>query len=296
MNSDNRPACLSGPAATIRRLLSPIFDYISLLGPPAYIPRGISVSVEASGARQYGAVFFNRYFAVLGNAVVTVSLFSTSLTESVCRPFHLFRELLLLLTQMSVLVLLTIRIYALYNCSKRILAFMFFTTLILGGLATFSIFFGQSSQSELTATGCHTQLSFITSVRTFTINTSTSERSPSQVKLTLFSTEVAAAWEAVFLYDSILFLMTLNKAYKARHELSELGRCGLVSMFAIILRDGSIYFGIVAFANLVNISTFYSLFYEGRCAHSPAAFLSQWYRVSCSIYTESRTRDYIPRT
>jgi len=51
--------------------------------------------------------------------------------------------------------------------------------------------------------------------------------------------------------------MTLNKAYKARHELSELGRCGLVSMFAIILRDGSIYFGIVAFANLVNISTFY---------------------------------------
>jgi len=107
--------------------------------------------------------FFNRYFAVLGNAVVTVSLFSTSLTESVCRPLHLFRELLLLLTQMSVLVLLTIRIYALYNCSKRILAFMFFTTLVLGGLATFSIFFGQSSQSELTATGCHTQLSFITS-------------------------------------------------------------------------------------------------------------------------------------
>ncbi|KAJ3745701.1 hypothetical protein DFH05DRAFT_1523972 [Lentinula detonsa] len=68
-------------------------------------------------------------------------------------------------------------------------------------------------------------------------------------------TEVAAAWEALFLYDSMLFLMTLHKAYKTRHELrQERLRIPLV---VIILRDGSIYFGVMALANLVNISTFY---------------------------------------
>jgi len=172
---------------------------------------------------------FNRYFAVLGNVVVTVSLFSSGLTESSCKPFHLFRELLLVLTQVIVCILLTIRIYALYSCSKRMLTYMLVTGLTLGGLAVFAVFFGQSSQSVLTPTGCHTQLPLIVSV------------------------QVAAAWEALFLYDSMLFVMTLHKAYKARYELRLEG----LSMVAIILRDGSIYFGVMAFANLINISTFY---------------------------------------
>ncbi|KAJ3970990.1 hypothetical protein EV361DRAFT_913470 [Lentinula raphanica] len=175
--------------------------------------------------------FFNRYFATLGNIVVTVSLFSSGLTESSCRPFHLFRELLLVLTQVIVCILLTVRIYALYHCSKRMLSYMLVTGFTLGGLAIFAIFFGQSSQSVLTSTGCHTQLTLITSI------------------------QVAAAWEALFLYDSILFIMTLHKAYKTRHDLrQERLRIPLV---VIILRDGSIYFGVMALANLINISTFY---------------------------------------
>ncbi|KAJ3801772.1 hypothetical protein GGU11DRAFT_875083 [Lentinula aff. detonsa] len=92
-------------------------------------------------------------------------------------------------------------------------------------------------------------------------------------------TEVAAAWEALFLYDSMLFLMTLHKAYKTRHELrQERLRIPLVviilrdgmeysesiliviakaSNLLLFLRVGSIYFGVMALANLVNISTFY---------------------------------------
>ncbi|KAJ3709678.1 hypothetical protein C8R42DRAFT_413207 [Lentinula raphanica] len=111
------------------------------------------------------------------------------------------------------------------------LSYMLVTGFTLGGLAIFAIFFGQSSQSVLTSTGCHTQLTLITSI------------------------QVAAAWEALFLYDSILFIMTLHKAYKTRHDLrQERLRIPLV---VIILRDGSIYFGVMALANLINISTFY---------------------------------------
>ncbi|KIK56437.1 hypothetical protein GYMLUDRAFT_247932 [Collybiopsis luxurians FD-317 M1] len=47
--------------------------------------------------------------------------------------------------------------------------------------------------------------------------------------------------------------MTLRRAYKTRNELRQL-RIPLVD---IILRDGSLYFGIMAFANAINISTFY---------------------------------------
>ncbi|KAJ3814548.1 hypothetical protein EV368DRAFT_40391, partial [Lentinula lateritia] len=173
--------------------------------------------------------FFNRYFAALGNIVVTVSLFSSGLTESVgilsssysdCRPFHLFRELLLVLTQVIVCILLTIRIYALYHCSRRMLIYMLVTGSTLGGLSIFAIFFGQSSQSVLTPTGCHTQLTLITYV----------------LRILRF----AAAWEALFLYDSMLFVMTLHKAYKTRYELrQERLRIPLV---VIILRDGRLYF------------------------------------------------------
>ncbi|KAJ4479609.1 hypothetical protein C8J55DRAFT_429355 [Lentinula edodes] len=185
--------------------------------------------------------FFNRYFAALGNIVVTVSLFSSGLTESVttstdnasisCRPFHLFREILLVLTQVIVCILLTIRIYALYHCSRRMLIYMLVTGFTLGGLSIFAIFFGQSSQSVLTPTGCHTQLTLITCVEP--------------------CASLAAAWEALFLYDSMLFVMTLHKAYKTRYELrQERLRIPLV---VIILRDGSV----MALANLINISTFY---------------------------------------
>ncbi|KAJ3992087.1 hypothetical protein F5050DRAFT_1811852 [Lentinula boryana] len=132
---------------------------------------------------------------------------------------------------------------------------MLVTGFTLSGLAIFAIFFGQSSQSVLTLTGCHTRLTLTTSI------------------------QVAAAWEALFLYDSMLFLMTLHKAYKTRHELrQERLRIPLVviilrdgmeysesiliviakaSNLLLFLRVGSIYFGVMALANLVNISTFY---------------------------------------
>ncbi|KIK60463.1 hypothetical protein GYMLUDRAFT_43779 [Collybiopsis luxurians FD-317 M1] len=103
------------------------------------------------------------------------------------------------------------------------------TACILGALSIFSIFFGESSQSETTAIGCHTDVSLISSIK------------------------VAAAWEALFLYDSMLFVMTLRVAYQTRNELQEFR----IPLLVVILRDGSLYFGVMAFANAINISTFY---------------------------------------
>ncbi|KIK61907.1 hypothetical protein GYMLUDRAFT_42328 [Collybiopsis luxurians FD-317 M1] len=177
--------------------------------------------------------FLSRYLAVLGNIVVTVSLFSTSLSESSCQPLHSFHQFLLVVLQIIVGLLLTIRIYVLYHCSKRVLTVLLTIACILVGLSIFATFFGHSNHSgETSGTGCRAELSFISSV------------------------QIAAAWEALFLYDSILFGMMLYRAYRTRHELRILRQLR-VSLFVIVVRDGSLYFGIMALANALNISTFY---------------------------------------
>ncbi|KIK56382.1 hypothetical protein GYMLUDRAFT_47148 [Collybiopsis luxurians FD-317 M1] len=177
--------------------------------------------------------FLNRYFAALGNIALAISLFSGDFTESSCGSFHTFHELLLVATQVIICMLLAIRIYALYNCSKRILALILSTGGILSTLSLFAIFFDRSEGFLVgnggLGLGCETELSFIPSI------------------------QEAAAWEALFLYDSMLFVMTLHKAYKTHRELRPLR----IPLMDIILRDGSLYFGVMAFANAVNISTFY---------------------------------------
>ncbi|KAF5388655.1 hypothetical protein D9757_004737 [Collybiopsis confluens] len=253
-------------AAGQEKLLSSILDSFLVLGPSSdhlYF----SFHVLTYPVRATTVFFFlNRYFAILGNIVVTVSLFATNLTESVDLLFHSRSSLILIFSNIElwalpyipraiasrdashslrydpsyepipkcpnperIPALLTIRIYALYHCSKRVLVGMVSTGLVLIALSIFSIFFGQSSQSEVTLVGCHTQLSFITSV------------------------QVAAAWEALFVYDSMLFVMILYRGYKTRHEL----RQQKIPLLLIILRDGSLYFGVMALANAINISTFY---------------------------------------
>ncbi|KAE9391893.1 hypothetical protein BT96DRAFT_291426 [Gymnopus androsaceus JB14] len=69
--------------------------------------------------------------------------------------------------------------------------------------------------------------------------------------------KTAIGWEGLFLFDLLLFSMTVRKAYQMRRE-SEVntGKMG-GSLFSVVVRDGSIYFFIMALANLVNIITFY---------------------------------------
>ncbi|KIK54638.1 hypothetical protein GYMLUDRAFT_48552 [Collybiopsis luxurians FD-317 M1] len=50
--------------------------------------------------------------------------------------------------------------------------------------------------------------------------------------------------------------MILYRAYKTRHELRILRKFE-ISLLVIVLRDGTFYFGIMTFANAINISTFY---------------------------------------
>jgi hypothetical protein len=67
---------------------------------------------------------------------------------------------------------------------------------------------------------------------------------------------IAVAWEALFVYDSLVLVLTLLKTYNARHRhnFTSTGRTNIVSL---VLRDGAIYYAVMATANLANLLTFY---------------------------------------
>jgi len=66
---------------------------------------------------------------------------------------------------------------------------------------------------------------------------------------------LAGAWEALFVYDLLIFSLTLRKTWKARKDHSITGIN--VPLISLILRDGAIYFAVMALCNLSNILTFY---------------------------------------
>ncbi|THU97756.1 hypothetical protein K435DRAFT_965285 [Dendrothele bispora CBS 962.96] len=191
--------------------------------------------------------FLNRYFSSLGNIVVTYGLFSSNLSPSRCNHLHLFREILLVITQLIVCVLLTLRTWALYACSRRVLIFIMCCVLTVAAMACLVIFYGHRSQPTVTSIGCHAQ-SKINSATSTSLRVHTA-MSPEHWLPPL---GVAAAWETLFLYDTVVFVMTLLKAYQVRGLL--LGR---MSLLYLVLRDDAIYFAVMALANLVNILTFY---------------------------------------
>jgi len=175
--------------------------------------------------------FFNRYFAFFGNITVTALEF-TSLPLQSCKQYNLFRQLMLVLNQVLVCILLTLRIYALYSCSVRILTYMVGSGAVLAGISCWALF-GQKSAPAQQSSGCHIGLSRVTAIR------------------------LASAWEALFIYDSILFSLIVLKTWRTRKDFSMNASRTAVPILYIIFRDGATYFAVMALANLTNILTFY---------------------------------------
>ncbi|KAE9398763.1 hypothetical protein BT96DRAFT_858890 [Gymnopus androsaceus JB14] len=174
--------------------------------------------------------FLNRYFAFFSNITATILEYVNLSTSVSCEKYSLYRQLALVIQQVIVCVLLTMRIYALYGRSVRILSYMLGSGAILAGVAVWSLF-GQKSSTAATS-GCHIALELISSIH------------------------LATAWEALFCYDSILFGLTLYQTHKSRRSITGMGRLR-IPLVSLMLRDGAIYFAVMALANLANIMTFY---------------------------------------
>ncbi|KAI0646474.1 hypothetical protein C8Q79DRAFT_1010095 [Trametes meyenii] len=125
--------------------------------------------------------------------------------------------------------ILFLRTYALYGRDKRIGVLVIGVGGILLGISCWSIV-GQHQDIELRG-GCHLLAERMTAIR------------------------LAVSWEALFAFDCMVFTLTVLKTFRERHRISS-GKHDIVSL---ILRDGALYFAVMASVNFANTLTFYFL-------------------------------------
>ncbi|KAF8198873.1 hypothetical protein K438DRAFT_2016246 [Mycena galopus ATCC 62051] len=174
--------------------------------------------------------FANRYFAFLSGIPVAIIPFLSPSTET-CLRLSLFREVAIVVTQLTSGVVMIIRVYALFGRSRRVLWFLIMTAACVVGVSLWS-FTSQHASRTLLEGGCHYGLTAATSSR------------------------LAGSWEALFAFDSIIFALTIYYAYSAYQS-----KVRQTTLHVVLVRDGAMYFRVMALGNLTNISTYYLVDY-----------------------------------
>ncbi|CAL1709007.1 unnamed protein product [Somion occarium] len=172
----------------------------------------------------------NRYFSILSDVAVNWGNFADFKSVKACKGYAFFRQLMLVVAQVIVCFICFLRTYALYGRSKRIMALILSVALVLFILACWSLV-GQRSEYSITH-GCHQALSKNSAIH------------------------LAVAWEALFAYDCMIFVLTIYKTYQERTRSNV---AVLNSLMELIWRDGAIYFAVMASVNAANTLTFYFL-------------------------------------
>ncbi|KAJ6474773.1 hypothetical protein C8R45DRAFT_1077458 [Mycena sanguinolenta] len=175
--------------------------------------------------------FVNRYGTLFGNIPVVVQNLWTihndpiKITDPRCQHLETYHEYFIVTSQLLIGLILLLRTYVLYQRSKRVLAFM-----ILVGVAAigWSVTNEQSDDHNDNVRQCF-EVSFgITAAR---------------------GASLASAWAGSGTFDLITFLPTLYKGLSS-------SRVSGINFLGVLLRDGSIYFGITTLCNLWNILSF----------------------------------------
>ncbi|KAJ6503782.1 hypothetical protein C8R45DRAFT_1091556 [Mycena sanguinolenta] len=175
--------------------------------------------------------FALRYGALLTNIPVLVFSFVTLPSHksvNQCSQYNLVHQVFMLTTELAVSVVMIIRIYALYARSLRVLWGLIALGVCLMTVAVWSVLAGQNELPLTVLSGCH--LSIVQSA----------------------SIHLAIPWECLFVFDSIIFGLTVYNGYTTRRAVGEMN----MPIHSLMVRDGAMYFAAMALANLANIVTF----------------------------------------
>lgn len=172
----------------------------------------------------------NRYFTLLADIAVNVGNFIPFETIPSCKHYVFFRQVALIIAQVIVCLILVLRTYALYGRSKRVLTGLLLYGLVLVAASSWAMV-GQHSEASIHL-GCHLGMDLMTGIHT------------------------AVAWEALFCFDCAIIVLTMYKSWQERHRSNV---AALHDLVGVIVRDGAIYFGVMACVNAANTVTFYVL-------------------------------------
>ncbi|KAJ6571430.1 hypothetical protein B0H19DRAFT_1129964 [Mycena capillaripes] len=175
-------------------------------------------------------LFFTvRYAGFVGNIPVTLFTFYT-IPPHWCHAYHLGHQAVLIGTQLIVSAVMVLRVYALSGRSRKLLAFLLAVGLPLIAIVLWATL-NRDSEAIDGFPGCHVRVSQSTFVLFSRTPHSLTYQSPDHRAIHL-----AASWEALFLFDTLVFSLLIGTTYTT-----------------LFLRDGAA----IAFANLCNILTFY---------------------------------------
>ncbi|KAJ7773878.1 hypothetical protein B0H16DRAFT_1510294 [Mycena metata] len=184
-------------------------------------------------SKSYGSYLFFavRYGVPASNIPVAVFAF-IAVTPSVssCARHNLIHQILLITTQILISIIMIQRVYALYDRSIRLLRWLVAVSACLIALSVW-LLTNQNSHPLTVLPGCHTTLSRQTSYH------------------------LAGGWGTLLIFDAIIFTLTIFNAYSSRKRLGAQARADM-PLHTLILRDGALYFAVIAGANLSNIFTF----------------------------------------
>jgi len=183
--------------------------------------------------------FLNRYFVLLSYVPIMVMEFWYSRADSkqsICRGLRSYYQYNSVAVQVVISAILIMRTYALYNRSRRVLVLMILIVLAVAIVACWSIVseltLGRNGFKYSDVMGCQSPIS--------------RARALGLVK----------AWAGLLVFDTLIFILTVHKSLS-------LDICGpRPSLLTLMLRDGSIYFGVMVASNLANILTYV---YGGVC-------------------------------
>jgi len=171
--------------------------------------------------------YLSRYITLLGHIPVMVQYYWDSRrSTSVCPSLSKFHQYLAVIIQVIVGILLIMRTYALYDQDIRVLLFICAIALAVIIFGVYSVT-AKSSDSVIGPfpIGCVPPTNVTDAKR------------------------LAAAWTGLVLFDVLIFAMTVYKSTRRNR--------GDRTLVNILLRDGAIYFAIMAAVSLANILTFH---------------------------------------
>lgn len=174
----------------------------------------------------------NRYFALLGN-VYGLFIAFMPIPDQSCAKYVLYRQLFIFFQQLIVCVILIIRTYALYNCSKRLLIWITLIFIVFAGgssVGTIGQYAGNLTASPVV--GCF---------ETYTVQE---------------SVRYGIAWLAILAFELIIFVLTIRRTCKSR-GLLPLRLVGRRNLLDVMFHDGAIYFGAMTLCNVPNIVMYY---------------------------------------
>jgi len=177
----------------------------------------------------------NRYTTCFGYIPIVYFTFHSSTATTTCAAYIHYPSVLSIITQTIITIIVTLRCYALYNRNRRILI-----SVSVLGLAVLASFVWA------TTTFLGIDESFGGLYRTCVPSLRDGDKSPYKV-----------AWLLSIIFDSSVFGLTLYRTIQIMRVHRFPGTYG--SLANLIMRDGSVYFVVMALAYIVHIILFFHI-------------------------------------